>query len=67
MAIIEFGEDGLPGPGKKAELLCINCGYCVEACPTAALLHRYRKRRTDAGAAAKRIVLQQKVRKGIPS
>ena len=60
MGIIELSEDGLPGPGPRAELLCINCGYCVDVCPTGALLHRYRKRSTDSkGAAAKLKKLQQ--------
>ena len=63
MVVIELDENKLPTPTQRAELLCINCGYCVDVCPTGALLHRYRKRNEDAGSAARRQKLQQKIRK----
>ena len=67
MAIIELSEEDLPEPGAKAERLCINCGYCVDACPTGALMHRYRKRRMDAQAVARREKLRETIRRGAKS
>ena len=38
--IIEMQKDGYPAPTAEAESLCIRCGHCVAACPTASLSHR---------------------------
>jgi nitroreductase/NAD-dependent dihydropyrimidine dehydrogenase PreA subunit len=38
--IIEMQKGGYPAPAAEAEDLCIRCGHCVAACPTASLSHR---------------------------
>lgn len=40
LKLIGLEENGYPTPIPEAEKLCIGCGHCVAACPTASLLHR---------------------------
>lgn len=37
--IIHFAEGEYPTPIADAEELCIRCGHCVAACPSASLIH----------------------------
>jgi nitroreductase/NAD-dependent dihydropyrimidine dehydrogenase PreA subunit len=37
--IIEIQKDGYPVPAAGAKDICIRCGHCVTACPTASLSH----------------------------
>jgi nitroreductase/NAD-dependent dihydropyrimidine dehydrogenase PreA subunit len=40
VGIIQFERGGYPTPVSRAEELCIGCGHCVAACPSASLSHR---------------------------
>lgn len=39
MKIIAFSQGEYPVPVPEAEEICIRCGHCVAACPTASLRH----------------------------
>ncbi len=39
VGIIEMSNNGHPAPTAEAEELCIQCGHCVAACPTASFSH----------------------------